>query len=70
MKLPVVIIGHDNLALASLRQQLEKETDFLVEDTIRNFDEAWQALETHSGPVLAIIDFSRNVEHALRLVSS
>jgi len=34
MKLPIYLIGEDSLALASLRQQLEKEPAFAIESRV------------------------------------
>ena len=66
MKLPVVLIGEENLALASLRQHLAKEVYFLVENKVRHFAEAEEALRKKAGPVLVVVDISRNAEFALR----
>jgi pilus assembly protein CpaE len=67
MKIPVVLIGQDNLSLASLRQQIEKERDFIVSDKIRGFDDAFESLRTKTGPGIAIFDLSREPAKALAL---
>jgi pilus assembly protein CpaE len=67
MKLPVVLIGEDNLALVSLRQQLEKERDYVVEGKIRGFEEAFGFLRVKSTPVLVVVDLSRDAERAFRV---
>ncbi|MGH7771576.1 MAG: AAA family ATPase, partial [Candidatus Binatia bacterium] len=67
MKLPVVLIAEDNLALVSLRQQLEKEVDFLVENKVCSFEKAFELLGTKTGPVLAVFDLSRDPERAFRI---
>jgi len=67
MKLPVVLIDQDNIALASLRQQLQKELDFLVENRVHSFEEAFEFLQTKTDPVLVIVDLSRDAENAFRL---
>ena len=69
MKLPVVLISEDNLALVSLRQHLEKERDFLVDGKVRSFEEAFGFLRVKikSGPILVIVDLSRDAERAFRV---
>jgi pilus assembly protein CpaE len=64
MKLPVVLIGENSNALTSLKKQLEKELDFLVDNKIHGFDESFQVLKAKTGPVLVIVDLSRNPENA------
>lgn len=64
MKLIVTLIGEDSVALASLKQQLEKELDFIVDSKVHSFDEAFQVLRAKSGPVLAIVDLTHNPEKA------
>jgi len=67
MKIPVVLIGHDNLSLVSLRQQIDKENDFSAADKIRGFDDAIESVRTKTGPVIAIFDLSRDVGRMLGL---
>jgi pilus assembly protein CpaE len=67
MKLPVVLIGEDNIALVSLRQELAKQKDFLVETKVHSFERAFELLRTKPGPVLAIFDLSRDPEKAFRV---
>ncbi len=67
MKIPVVLIGHDNLSLVSLRQQIDKERDFGAGDKIRGFDDALETLRAKSGPVIAIFDLSRDPGRMLAL---
>ncbi|MGH7831411.1 MAG: hypothetical protein ACREP8_14665, partial [Candidatus Binatia bacterium] len=67
MKVPVILVGEDNLALVSLRQHLEKERDFLVEGKVRGFEEAFGFLRVKSGPILVIVDLSRDAERAFRV---
>lgn len=67
MKIQVLLIGQDNLSLASLRQQIEKERDFAVSDKIRGFDDAFESLRTKAGPGIAIFDLSREPAKALAL---
>jgi pilus assembly protein CpaE len=67
MKLPVILIAEDNLALGALRQELEKETNFLVENKTYSFEKAFELLRTKAGSVLAIFDLSRDPEKAFGL---
>jgi pilus assembly protein CpaE len=67
MKIPVVLIGQDNLSLVSLRQQIEKEGNFLVSDKIRGFEDAFESVRTKTGPGIAIFDLSREPAKALAL---
>ncbi|HWP56614.1 MAG TPA: AAA family ATPase [Candidatus Acidoferrales bacterium] len=67
MKLPIVLIAEDNLALISLRQKLEKEVDYLVENKIHGFDNAFELLRKRTGPVLIVVDLSRDPEKAFRV---
>jgi pilus assembly protein CpaE len=67
MKLPIVLIAEDNLALISLRQKLEKEVDYLVENKIHGFDTAFETLRKKTGPVMIVVDLSRDPEKAFRI---
>jgi pilus assembly protein CpaE len=67
MKLPIVLVAEDNLALVSLRQKLEKEVDFVVESRIQSFDTAFDVLRKKVGPVLVVVDLSRNPEKAFHV---
>ena len=64
MKLPIFLVGEDSLALASLKQQLEKEATVSVEPKIYAYGEALDALKGRSGPVIAIIDINLDPERA------
>lgn len=64
MKLPIYLIGEDSLALASLRQQLERDPAFFVEPKVYNPAEAFEHLRNTSGPVLVVVDINRDVEKA------
>jgi pilus assembly protein CpaE len=64
MKLPIVLVGENSSALSSLKQQLERELEFLVDSRIHGFDEASQVLKSKAGSVLVIVDLSRNPEKA------
>jgi pilus assembly protein CpaE len=64
MRLPVYLIGEDSLALASLRQQLEKEAAFFVEPKVHGYGEALDHLRTKTGPVLVVVDLNRDPERA------
>ena len=67
MKIPVVLIGHDNIALIGLRQQIDKERDFSSADKIRGFDDAVESLRTKTGAVIAIFDLTRDMGRMLAL---
>ena len=67
MKLPIVLVSQDNLALLSLRQQLEKENSFAVESKVRSFEEAFEFLRLKTGPTLVVVDLSRDSEKAFRV---
>src|SRR5215510_3612278 len=67
MKLPIVLVAEDNLALVSLRQKLEKEADYFVDSKIQGFDTAFDVLRKKVGPVLVVVDLSRNPERAFHV---
>jgi pilus assembly protein CpaE len=67
MKIPVILIGHDNIALISLRQQIDKENDFSAADKIRGFEDAIESVRTKTGPVITILDLSRDIGRMLAL---
>jgi pilus assembly protein CpaE len=64
MKLPIYLVGEDSLALASLRQQLERDPAFAVEPRVYGHAEAFDHLKNTSGPVLVVVDINRDVEKA------
>ena len=67
MKPTVVFIGDDNLPLVSLCEQLQKEENFTVERKICSLDEAFEFLRGKSGPILPIVDLSKDQEKAMRV---
>ncbi|HWO40277.1 MAG TPA: AAA family ATPase [Candidatus Eisenbacteria bacterium] len=67
MKLPIFLIGEDSLALASLRQQLERDPAFFIEPRVYNYADAFEHLRNASGPVLAVIDLNRDPERAFTI---
>ena len=68
MKFPVVLIGEEHTALTSLRQHLLKEEmNLLVDHKVHSFAEAIEATRKKRGPVLAVVDVSRNAEQAFRV---
>ena len=69
MKLPIYLIGEDSLALASLRQQLEKEPAFFIETRVHNYADAFDHLRSKSGPIVAVIDLNRDEERALAVAA-
>ncbi len=64
MKLPVFLIGEDSLALASLKQQLEKGLSFSVESRVYGYGEAFDGLRNTGGPAIAVVDLNRDAERA------
>ena len=64
MKLPIHLIGEDSFALASLRQQLEREIAFFVEPRICGYAEALEYLRSKAGPLVAVIDLNHDAERA------
>ena len=69
MKLPIYLIGEDSLALASLRQQLEKEPAFFIESRVHNYADAFDHLRSKSGPIVAVIDLNRDEERAFAVAA-
>src|SRR5215207_4534506 len=60
MKIPVFFIGDDSIALASLRQQLEKELAFTVYKKSLGFADVQEQLRKISSPALVIVDLGRD----------
>jgi pilus assembly protein CpaE len=58
------MIGEDSLALASLKQQLEKEASVSVDPRVYGFGEVYDALKSRSGPVVAVVDYNSDAERA------
>jgi hypothetical protein len=69
MKLPIILIGEDSLALASLKQQLEKEPAFSIEPRVQNYADALEHLRSKSGPIVAVIDLNRDEERAFAVAA-
>ena len=68
MKLPICLIGEDSLALAALKQQLEKEPSVSVDQRVLAYGEAFDALKSRSGPIMAVVDITRDPERAFAVV--
>lgn len=64
MKLPICLIGEDSLALAALKQQVEKDASISVDPRIYPYGDAFEALKTRSGPIAAVVDINRDPERA------
>src|SRR5215510_9700051 len=64
MKLPICLIGEDSLALASLKQQLEKEASVSVDARVYSYGESFESLKTRTGALVAVIDINRDPERA------
>jgi pilus assembly protein CpaE len=67
MKLPICLIGEDSLALASLKQQLEKESSVSIDGRIYGYGEAFDALKARSGPIAAVVDINLDPERAFNV---
>jgi len=67
MKLSIILIGEDSLALASLKQQLEKEPSVAVDSKIYGYNEAFDALKSRNGPIVAVIDINLDPERAFNV---
>jgi pilus assembly protein CpaE len=64
MKLPICLIGEDSLALASLRQQLEKEVSVAVDSRVYAYGEVLETFKGRNGPIVAVVDINRDPERA------
>src|SRR5262245_62197290 len=67
MKLPICLIGEDSLALASLRQQLEKEVSVAVDSRVFGYGEVVETLKGRNGPIVAVVDINRDPERAFAI---
>jgi len=64
MKIPICLIGEDSLALASLKQQLDKEAAFSVESRAYGYADAFDGLRTKGGPIIAVMDINQDPQRA------
>jgi len=64
MKIPICLIGEDSLALASLKQQLDKDAAFSFEGRAYAYGEAFEGLRNKSGPIIAVIDLNQDPQRA------
>ena len=64
MKLSIFLVGEDSLALASLKQQLEREGSVSVEPRVYGYGDAFEALKNRVGPVVAVVDVNQDPERA------
>jgi pilus assembly protein CpaE len=64
MKITISFIGEDSLALASLKQDLEREVAFHVDSRVYTPADALDALRSKSGPVIAIVDINQDPDRA------
>src|SRR5262245_3968009 len=60
MKIPVFFIGDDSIALAALRQQLEKELTFTVHKKSLGFADVQDQLRKNGSAALVIVDLGRD----------
>jgi pilus assembly protein CpaE len=64
MKIIIALVGEDSLALAALKQELEREAAFHVDSRMYSSSDALDALRSKTGPVIAIIDINRDPDRA------
>jgi len=64
MKIPICLIGEDSLALASLKQQLDKGAAFSFEGRAYAYGDAFEGLRNKSGPIIAVIDLNQDPQRA------
>ncbi|MPZ75833.1 MAG: AAA family ATPase [Deltaproteobacteria bacterium] len=69
MKLPICLISEDNKALGELKQQLEREAAYAVESKVYGYGAAFDWLRGKSGPVVAVVDLSRDPEGAFAIAA-
>lgn len=67
MKIPICLIGEDSLALASLKQQLDKEAAFSVEARAYAYADAFDGLRTKGGPIIAVMDINQDPQRAFAI---
>src|SRR5207245_11360174 len=68
MKLSICLIGEDSLALASLKQELEKDVAFHVEPRVYSYGEALEGLRNKTGPVIVVVDLNCEMDGAFGIV--
>ena len=64
MKVPICFIGEDSLALASLKQQLEKDPAFNIDARVHGYGEMFDLLRANDGPAVAVLDLNRDAQRA------
>jgi pilus assembly protein CpaE len=64
MKIPICLIGEDSLALASLKQQLDKDAAFSFEGRAYAYGDAFEGLRNKSGPIIAVVDLNQEPQRA------
>ncbi|HKX49128.1 MAG TPA: hypothetical protein VJQ48_01770, partial [Candidatus Binatia bacterium] len=64
MKLPICLIGDDNKTFAALKQQLERQAAYAVESRVCPHGDALERLRGYTGPVIAVMDLSRDPDTA------
>jgi pilus assembly protein CpaE len=64
MKILIALVGEDSLALAALKQELEREVAFHVDSRMYSLMDALDGLRSKTGPVIAIIDINRDPDRA------
>jgi len=64
MKIPICLIGEDSLALATLKQQLDKDAAFSFEGRAYAYGDAFEGLRNKSGPIIAVIDLNQDPQRA------
>ena len=64
MKVPICLIGDDSLALASLKQQLDKDAAFSVEARMYAYGDAFDGLRNKTGPIISVVDLNHDPQRA------
>jgi pilus assembly protein CpaE len=64
MKILIALVGEDSLALAALKQELEREVAFHVDSRVYSPTDALDGLRSKTGPVIAVIDINRDPDRA------
>jgi pilus assembly protein CpaE len=67
MKIIIALIGEDSLALAALKQELEREVAFHLDPRGYTPSEALDALRAKNGPVIAVVDINQDPDRAFAI---
>lgn len=62
MRLPICLIGEDTQTFEALRQQLERESAYVIDPKVYGYGEAFDALRNKIGTVVAIVELKSDPE--------